>query len=485
MRDAAATLVVALDSEIITPEIAAKAITFLFVALFAALAFIAIAVAWRLRQHASLSLGLALLVVIVYANASDLVTRATGLPSMLQPLIGVLAIAVWWLRRHLHPLSAIATPLTLVLFLYVWLLFASTLWAKDTLLADQRVTEAAKGFAIYLLVAMIAASWSSLKQGMGAIVFTACCLALLSLFQIATGRYDQEFFGFASVQTGTIYSDVSGARIAGPINDPNFYGQILLVALPLAVVGAIVTRSAFRRLLFAAAALLIGAITLLTYSRGAMLALAVMTVIMLVSLRVRVMHIAAAGVAALLVLFVLPPNVTARFVTVEQLLPGGSSTSVDRDASLEKRALVLATSWQMFLDQPVLGVGAANFSTSYDRYSAIAGSSAPQYDEPGIEQFPHTLYMQIAAETGIAGLALFIAAMTCAFVSLYQSRRELEAHGRTELALIAAAIAVALSGYLLTSVFLHGAYQRYLWIVLGFAAAVQRLRSQPEREVLA
>jgi putative inorganic carbon (HCO3(-)) transporter len=480
MRDAAATLVVAL-----APEVVVKAQTLLFVVLFAALAVIAAAVAWRYRDRVPMSFGLVALVVIVYANASDLVTRATGLPSLLQPLIGLLAIVIWLQRRRLQPLSAIATPLTLLLFLYCYMLFTSTIWAKDMFLADQRVAEAGKGFAIYLLVAMIASSWSSLRQGMGAIVFVASGLALLSLFQIATGRYDQDFFGFASVQTGTIYSDVSGARISGPIGDPNFYGQILLIALPLAVAGAIVTPSWIRRVFFAVAALLITAITLLTYSRGAMLALAVMTVILLVSLRVRVMHIAAAGVAALMVLVVLPPDVTARFVTVEELLPGGKQESVIPDASLEKRALVLNTAWQMFLDHPYLGVGAANFSTRYDRYSAIAGSAAPQYDEPGVEQFPHTLYMQIAAETGIIGFALFIAAMTVAFVSLYRSRSVLEAEGRTELAVIAAAIAVALSGYLLTSVFLHGAYQRYLWIVLGFTAAVERLRGRRDEEVIA
>ncbi|MCU1229067.1 MAG: hypothetical protein JWO97_1951 [Acidobacteria bacterium] len=480
MRDAAATLVVAP-----APEVVVKAQTLLFIVLFAALAAIAVGVAWRYRHRVPMSFGLVALVVIVYANASDLVTRATGLPSMLQPLIGLLAIVIWLQRRRLQPLSAIATPLTLLLFLYCYVLFTSTIWAKDMFLADQRVAEAGKGFAIYLLVAMIASSWSSLRQGMGAIVFVAGGLALLSLFQIATGRYDQDFFGFASVQTGTIYSDVSGARISGPLGDPNFYGQILLIALPLAVAGAVVTRNWIRRVSFALAALLITAITLLTYSRGAMLALAVMTVILLVSLRVRVMHIAAAGVAALMVLVVLPPDVTARFVTVEELLPGGKQESVIRDASLEKRALVLNTAWQMFLDHPYLGVGAANFSTRYDRYSAMAGSAAPQYDEPGVEQFPHTLYMQIAAETGIVGFALFIAAMTVAFVSLYQSRSVLEAEGRTELAVIAAAIAVALSGYLLTSVFLHGAYQRYLWIVLGFTAAVERLRGRRDEEVIA
>ena len=107
MRDAAATLVVAL-----APQIVAKAQTLLFVVLFGALALIAVVVAWRYRHRVPMSFGLVALVVIVYANASDLITRATGLPSLLQPLIGLLAIVIWLQRRRLQPLSVIATPLT-------------------------------------------------------------------------------------------------------------------------------------------------------------------------------------------------------------------------------------------------------------------------------------------------------------------------------------------------------------------------------------
>jgi O-antigen ligase len=465
--------------------LAAKAQTLLFLTVFGDITVIALTAAWRLRHKVTLAIGLPILVFVVYSNSSDLVSRVLRVPSLLQAIIGILAFAVWRHRARLHPSSAVMTPLTLLLFLYCFVLFTSTTWAKDLWSADQRVTEMFKGFAIYLLVAMLAASWTSLRQGMAALVLTASLLAILSLYQIATGQYDYDFWGFATVQRGNIYSDVSGARIAGPIHDPNFYAQILLVALPLAVVGAIVTRNVRHRVLFIAGALLTGTVTILTYSRGAMLALAVMTVILLVSLRFRIVHIAAAGVAALIILMLLPSAVTARLGTVEQLLPGHSEVSVERDASLEKRTLVLATAWQMFLDHPWLGVGVGNFGTRYDYYSNIAGSAAPQYDDPGEEQFPHTLYMQIAAETGLAGLALFGASIVVAFISLYRSRHELEARGRANLAVLAAGVAVALSGYLLTSVFLHGAYQRYLWIVLGFTAAVERLRAQPEEEVMA
>jgi len=438
---------------------------------------------WRLRHNISLAIGLPILILIVFSNASDLLTRAIGTPSLLQPVIAILAIGVFFARKRLQPSQPVITLLTLLLALYCLFVFASTTWAKDLGLADERVSEIVKSFAIYLLVAMIAASWSSLRQGIAAVVVTVSALAILSLVQVATGRFDNDFAGFAAVESGNIYSDVSGARIAGPMHDPNFYAQLLLVALPFAAAAAIAMRGA-RRTLFIIATLIIGAAVILTYSRGAMLALAVMAVLLLTALRVRMLHFATAAVAAIVLLFALPSDVTARLVTVEQLLPG-SGTGVERDASVDKRKLVLGTAWNMFADHPFLGVGIANFSTRFNRYAALAGSSSPQYDDPGEGQFPHSLYMQIAAETGVVGLTLFGAAMLAAIASIYRTHRDLEARGRSDLAAIAAGIGVALCGYLLTSMFLHGAYQRPLWITLGFTAAIARLRTQPEAEVLA
>jgi putative inorganic carbon (HCO3(-)) transporter len=343
----------------------------------AAFAGLLVAAMWRLRRTISLAIGLPLLVLIVFSNASDLLTRAIGTPSLLQPIIAILAIAVWFARKRLQPSQPIFTLLTLLLALYCILVFASTTWAKDLALADERVSEIVKSFAIYLLVAMLAASWSSLRQGLAAAVVTASALAMLSLFQIATAQYDNDFAGFAAVESGNIYSSVSGLRIAGPLHDPNFYAQLLLAALPFAAAAAIATRDARRRTLFTIASLVIGAAVILTYSRGAMLALVVMTVLLLAALRVRVLHFATAAAIAVLLALALPSAVTARLVTVEQLLPG-SATGVERDASVEKRRLVLGTAWSMFADQPFLGVGVANFSTRFNHYAAIAGSSSPQ-----------------------------------------------------------------------------------------------------------
>jgi len=43
-----------------------------------------------------------------------------------------------------------------------------------------------------------------------------------------------------------------------------------------------------------------------------------------------------------------------------------------------------------------------------------------------------------------------------------------------------ASITIALAGYLVSSIFLHSAYQRYLWLLLAFAPAMARLAREPE-----
>src|SRR5437763_1963092 len=83
--------------------------------------------------------ALPLLVLIVYTNASDLAIRALSIPSILQPLIAIIAIAVWLFRSTLEPSEILFQPLTILLGAYCFLLFCSSLWASDVALADQRL----------------------------------------------------------------------------------------------------------------------------------------------------------------------------------------------------------------------------------------------------------------------------------------------------------------------------------------------------------
>ena len=125
----------------------------------------------------------------------------------------------------------------------------------------------------------------------------------------------------------------------------------------------------------------------------------------------------------------------------------------------------------MFDDAPLFGVGAGNFGRHYARYANEVGSSAPQYDDPGDRQYPHSLFVELAAENGLAGLLSFGIAMAIAFTTLTRTKT---------MSPLRIGILVALAGYLVSSLFLHSAYQRYLWLLLAFIPAIDRLLRREE-----
>ncbi len=416
----------------------------------------------------ALATAFPLLVAVGYTNVSDVLLRTFGIPSLLQATVLVVTVVVFLAREELRPLEVILHPLTLLMALYCAVLFISSAWADDLSWADFRIAEAVKGLVIMVLGASLLSTWYRVRVAAATLAVVAASMAAISVVQIATSSTN-DFGGLLQIQAGNIYADVAQARAAGPVSDPNFYGQILLIALPFAVYFAATSR---RRILFAFAALATTAGVLFTYSRGAMLSLVAMLLLVPFVFRVRKQLVMKAALAAVLLMAVTPMNVVRRFGSVTNVVSqeSGAQPEEVRDASVDKRKLLLAVGLRMFEDSPLLGVGAGNFGKHYARYANEIGSSAPQYDDPGDRQYPHSLYVELAAENGLAGLAVFAAAMVVAFLSL---------RGENPLT---SAIAISLTGYLVSSLFLHSAYQRYLWLLLAFIPAVARLR---HREAIA
>ncbi|HEY0590295.1 MAG TPA: hypothetical protein VGF40_00900, partial [Thermoanaerobaculia bacterium] len=92
--------------------------------------------------------------------------------------------------------------------------------------------------------------------------------------------------------------------------------------------------------------------------------------------------------------------------------------------------------------------------------------------------YPHNLYLEYGAEMGVAGLGLFLAAVATFFVYTRRSRRALAAAGLPHHAGIATALEIAMIGYLVSSIFLHGAFQRYLWLLFALGLALDSLAAR-------
>ncbi|HEV8435872.1 MAG TPA: O-antigen ligase family protein, partial [Thermoanaerobaculia bacterium] len=351
--------------------------------------------------RSALTVGFPILIAIAYTNVSDVLLRLFGIPSILQMAVVLLAIVVFLAREELQPLEVVLHPLTIAMAVYCALLFVSSAWADDLSAADFRVSEAVKGLIIMIAGGALMSSWRRVRIAAATLTLVAASLAAISVFQIATHSTNQ-LGGLAQIQTGNLYADVSQPRAAGPVSDPNFYGQILLMTLPIAVALA----ASRRRYLFAFVAVVILAGVLVTYSRGAMLSIVAMLVLVPFVVRVRAHVVWKAALVAVFLMAVTPATVIRRFHTVTDIVgtDKGDQPEVERDASVDKRKLLLGVGLRMFDDAPLFGVGAGNFGRHYAHYANEVGSSAPQYDDPGDRQYPHSLYVELAAENGLAGL---------------------------------------------------------------------------------
>lgn len=442
----------------------------------AAVAAMIVAAAAVLRYP---GVGLSALAVFVYLNLSQALVRYHQLPSLLQLLSFPLALAALSEAVGSSRRKSAATTLTLWLVLYHVVLLCSTVVATDRVLADERFIESSKGLVIYFLVVGLASSAERIYRAIAAMLAAGVLMGGLGVFQALTGSFGNEFGGLARIKDAQIYGDVFEPRIAGALGDPNFFAQVLVLLFPMALYAAW-SESRWRGKVPAyAAAAMIAAACVLTYSRGAALALGVVIVLILVERKVRVQTVVASAVLLAAGLLVAPQDFTRRLATIEELVPGATDV-VDPDSSFEERKLMTMAAWSMFVDHPIAGVGAGNYTVHFQKYADDVGSAARQYGDPSGKHYPHNLGLEIAAETGFLGLFAFFGVVVTCFLYLSRARRAFERARDPSTAAMAQAISIALVGYFVAALFLHGHFQRYLWLVFGLVAALQRAAPDPE-----
>jgi putative inorganic carbon (HCO3(-)) transporter len=423
--------------------------------------------------------GVMVLVALVYLNVSELLVRFHALPSLLQVIAIPLLIAAWVgggsarLREALSP-----TPLTLASLAYVLVLLASTTYSRDGELADGRVLEYVKALSVFFLVAALAWSPALVRRAGWTLIACGALLGAIALFQTVTGSYDNTFAGLGRVKYAQIYGNVFRPRVAGPFGDPNFFAQI---GVPVVAVGLSVAAHATRRgprLAALFGALLAAAGVVFSYSRGGMLAIAVVVVLTVIAARIPLRRLLpAAALVAGLIIAMNPSGMMRRLSTIREFLPG-ESEAIDPDSSFGERALLMRTAWLIFLDHPLTGVGVGNYTAHFDDYADQTGSAFRQYDGVGDRRYPHNLFLEIAAETGLLGVGMFAATLLACFAALRRARRIYEAVGEIALVGLSRGVQVGLAGYLVTALFLHGQFPRHLWLVFGLALALERLATR-------
>lgn len=428
--------------------------------------------------------GATLLVVfLLYVNFAAILTKQHGAPDAVAGSF-ILLLGVPLVHHVIAGRGRLKADTAFHLMVLLLLVYAASSFAAiDTSVAVGRIwLYLLEGLLLYWLMVNVIPTVGTLRRVIWTVLAAGSLLSLLCIYQDVTGDYRQEFGGMAyrnfvtapeEEEEAMVVSQREGRetwnRAQGPVNEPNRFAQIMIVLLPLAVFMHRTSPAAGPRLAAAGAGVLILIGTLLTLSRGAIVTLLLMTLAMAAVRWVRASHVATgAAVIALAVPIVTPffiPRVLSIF-NAGAVVRGDAD--VYRDGAVLGRTTSMLTSLNVFLDHPVLGVGLGQYSRFYSlQYSRDPDVQFRQLREP---RRAHTLYFEVAAETGALGLVAFLSIVGYLLRRLWAARRAL-LEGDRYAADLATALSMSLIAYLITALFLHLSYQRYYWFLIALASA--------------
>ena len=421
-------------------------------ALYAPLALVAVLVVFN-----SLLTGLALFIVLTFPEALP-GTLGVG-PTLAKPL-GVVLLLSWVLvliadRERTTPFLPRDAPIltgALLAFL-VWSL-ASVAWAADRTATLHNVTR------LVQLVGLVFVAYSAVRRHSDMLVLFGAVLvggALTCGYALANGT-------------------VAHGRLTGSIFNPNALATEVVVAMSIAAFLLVGTRRLWLRVVLIGLLLLFTAVLAQTQSRSGVLALgvaAVTAVIVAGPLRARVlaMVLIACTFAVGYYVYAAPQQLRDRITSI------GSGTSQSSAGRTDTWQIAL----RMSGDHPIAGVGLGNFPARELDY--VAGT-LNLVDITAVRQYQlvvHNSYLEILAELGVVGLALFSAVL---WLSVGRVTAVVLRHGRDASAALldARALTTATIALLTTQIFGSGEYSKQLWLLLGMSVAAAAHAAHPVRQ---
>jgi O-antigen ligase len=247
--------------------------------------------------------------------------------------------------------------------------------------------------------------------------------------------------------------DEGRAAWVGIFANPNEVAYSLVILIPLVAYLA-TPRGWPIRLILGAISILYVAAIFTTFSRGGLIGL--VAVIVLVAWRKRKLWI--------LGLVVLVIGAGLLFAS-RYWSRGEDFSQLDEDVSLQQRMGTYQAGLNMFLDHPLLGVGFACSLVAWPLY-------APEGLYTRGALVTHNTFVQVLSETGVLGLVPFVLLLG---FSLYQTRKLAL---QPETAKVGAAIEVAIWGLVICG--MSGGYVLtwFPYLLLGLAAAARRIPRQ-------
>jgi O-antigen ligase len=289
-------------------------------------------------------------------------------------------------------------------------------------------------------------------------------LALFVFEAAVTGAYGI----YDSYTSRSFMQGVTGRVFFGPFQDVNYYASYLVMAVPLALGAALLSKRFIWKILWFVAAILLIASIISTVSRAGLLTLTIVILAYglylslgskgsrrLLGLSVLVFFL---GVVSVLIFTDFGSRVVDLFTLSKRL----ETVVTGKDPSLNQRQKIFEVSVRIAEAQPLVGVGFGAFEKTFDNYRGATLS-------PDSPKAAHNTALRLFAETGIVGFipSLFFALAVTRYVLKAYRKRPDERHR-----IMMGSIMLSLFSFLLMSLTLDAMFEPHFWVILGIAIAL-------------
>jgi putative inorganic carbon (HCO3(-)) transporter len=262
-------------------------------------------------------------------------------------------------------------------------------------------------------------------------------------------------FGINAFSVETILT-VFSQRFAGTIFDPNYFAMAVAASLPLAIVIILREKSWLIRSMWILMVLFLLFSIIISQSRTGIFSTAMIFIYTMYYLgRKRKKEIFIFIIPIATVIILLPGIFWHRFSTFWQSI----TTGVRADMSMMHRIELLNSALDVFLKNPIFGVGLNNFWAIAGRYT----------------HYPmvcHNTYLEIASNLGVIGLIPFALILYKGFNLPGKAMHD------SEISDLAWAIRAGLLGCYVAILFISVPFILNLWILLGLSAAVFKISAK-------
>jgi len=418
----------------------------------------------------SVETGLLILFFLTFTRFSDIAVHYHNAPSLAKAYIFILGIVILirWVVFKEQPTGW--QRAAVLIGIYGLVLVSSMFYASDTTLVSESLSVFVKDAFIAIIIIILLNNVTRLNRVIWSLLFAGVFMGTISVYQYLTGTFENNYWGFAQASFMQYAGSLEGYRISGPVGDPNFYAQVMVVLVPLALERVLNERNRALRLIAIWALSVITLTVVFTYSRGGFVALCAAVLAWFILYPPRIKYLPFLFLVGLALMMLIPQEYLARITSLGELISAPSVGFRTQDSALRGRASEALAGLEMIKSHPILGVGLNNYIVNYQEYAKSIGLAPTASDRAA-----HNLYLEVAAETGLVGFTAFAALLWTMARNIISSWKKLKKAGNNRIASMVAAFGASTFGYLVAAVFIHAAYPRYFWLLVGIGLSLPQV----------